>query len=107
MQLLRQVVPGLKNVIMLLDPKFTGFHSLWQAIAEVAPTHGITAHAAHASSLEEIERNCLTPRNWSSDWSLRRALPTPSTGLAWPLWPSSASFRSFARSASTCVRARS
>jgi putative ABC transport system substrate-binding protein len=56
MQLLRQVVPGLKNVIMLLDPKFTGFHSLWQAIAEVAPTHGITAHAAHASSLEEIER---------------------------------------------------
>ena len=40
-QLLRQVVPGLKNVSMLLDPKFTGFHSLWQAIAEVAPTHGI------------------------------------------------------------------
>ena len=55
-QLLRQVVPGLKNVSMLLDPKFTGFHSLWQAIAEVAPTHGIAAHAAHASSLEEIER---------------------------------------------------
>ena len=58
-QLLRQVVPGLKNVSMLLDPKFTGFHSLWQAIAEVAPTHGITAHAAHASSLEEIERRLL------------------------------------------------
>ena len=55
-QLLRQVVPGMKNVSMLFDPKFTGFHSLWQAIAEVAPTHGITAHAAHASSLEEIER---------------------------------------------------
>jgi putative ABC transport system substrate-binding protein len=55
-QLLRQVVPGMKNVSMLLDPNFTGFHSLWQAIAEVAPTHGITAHAAHASSLEEIER---------------------------------------------------
>jgi putative ABC transport system substrate-binding protein len=54
-QLLRQAVPGLKNVSMLLDPRFTGFHSLWQAIAEVAPTHGIAARAAHASSLEEIE----------------------------------------------------
>jgi putative ABC transport system substrate-binding protein len=58
-QLLRQVVPGLKNLSMLLDPKFTGFHSLWQAIAEVAPTHGIAAHAAHASSLDEIERRLL------------------------------------------------
>jgi len=58
-QLLRQVVPGLKNVSMLLDPKFTGFHSLWQAIAEVAPAHGIAAHAAHASSLAEIERRLL------------------------------------------------
>ena len=58
-QLLRQVVPGLKNVSMLLDPKFTGFHSLWQAIAEVAPTHGIAAHAAHASNLAEIERRLL------------------------------------------------
>ena len=58
-QLLRQVVPGLKNVSMLLDPKFTGFNSLWQAIAEVAPTHGLAAHAAHASNLEEIERRLL------------------------------------------------
>ena len=56
LQLLRQVVPGLKNVSMLLDPKFTGFNSLWQAIAEVAPTHAIAAQAAHASTLEEIER---------------------------------------------------
>ena len=56
LQLLRQLVPGLKNVSMLLDPKFTGFNSLWQAIAEIAPTHGITAHAAHASTLAEIER---------------------------------------------------
>jgi ABC-type uncharacterized transport system substrate-binding protein len=58
-QLLRQVVPGMKNVSMLLDPKFTGFHSLWQAIAEVAPTHGIAPHAAYASSLEEIEQRLL------------------------------------------------
>jgi putative tryptophan/tyrosine transport system substrate-binding protein len=56
LQLLRQIVPGLKNVSMLLDPKFTGFNSLWQAIAVVAPAHGIAAHAAHASTLEEIEQ---------------------------------------------------
>jgi putative ABC transport system substrate-binding protein len=56
LQLLRQVVPGLKNASMLLDPKFTGFNSLWQAIAEVAPAHGIAAHAAHASTLDEIEQ---------------------------------------------------
>jgi putative ABC transport system substrate-binding protein len=56
LQLLRQLVPGLKNVSMLLDPKFTGFNSLWQAIAEVAPTHAIAVHAAHASTLEEIEQ---------------------------------------------------
>jgi putative ABC transport system substrate-binding protein len=43
LQLLRQVVPGLKNASMLLDPKFTGFNSLWQAIAEVAPAHGIAS----------------------------------------------------------------
>jgi putative tryptophan/tyrosine transport system substrate-binding protein len=59
LQLLRQVVPDLKNVSMLLDPKFTNFHSLWQAIADAAPTHGIVAHAANASSLEEIERRLL------------------------------------------------
>jgi putative ABC transport system substrate-binding protein len=58
-QLVRQVVPGVKNVSMLLDPKFTGFHSLWQAIAEVAPTHGIAPHAAYASNLEEMEQRLI------------------------------------------------
>lgn len=56
LQLLRQVVPGLKNVSMLLDPKFKGFNSLWQAVEDLAPKHGITPHAAYASSIEEIER---------------------------------------------------
>jgi putative ABC transport system substrate-binding protein len=41
---------------MLLDPKFIGFNSLWRGLEEIAPTHGITPHAAFASSLPEIER---------------------------------------------------
>jgi putative ABC transport system substrate-binding protein len=56
LQLLRQVVPGLKNVSMLLDPKFVGFNSLWQAVEELAPKLGIVPHYASASSLAEIER---------------------------------------------------
>jgi len=56
LQLLWQVVPGLKNVSMLLDPKFVGFNSLWQVVEEMAPQRGIAAHRADASSLAEIER---------------------------------------------------
>jgi putative ABC transport system substrate-binding protein len=41
---------------MLLDPKFTGFNSLWQSVEKIAPTHGIVPLPAHASSLAEIER---------------------------------------------------
>jgi putative ABC transport system substrate-binding protein len=55
LQILRQLLPGMKNVSMLLDPKFAGFNSLWQAVEEIAPTHGIVPHAARASSLGEIE----------------------------------------------------
>jgi putative ABC transport system substrate-binding protein len=54
LQLLSQIVPKLKNVNMLLDPKFIGFNSLWRALEEIAPTHGVTPHAAFASSLPEI-----------------------------------------------------
>lgn len=60
LQLLRQLSPGMKNVSMLLDPKFKGFHSLWQAVEEIAPRHGIFPHAAHASSLQEIEAALAT-----------------------------------------------
>lgn len=56
LQLLRQVSPGLKHVKMLLDPKFTGFNSLWDAVVDIAPKLGIAASPAHASSLPEIER---------------------------------------------------
>lgn len=56
LQILRQINPGLKHVGMLLDPKFTGFNSLWQAIEEIAPRHGVVPVPAHASSLPEIER---------------------------------------------------
>lgn len=56
LQFLNQITPGLKNVAMLLDPKFIGFNSLWQAVVEIAPKHGITAAPAFASSLAEIER---------------------------------------------------
>ena len=55
LQLLRQLSPTLKHVSMLLDPKFKGFNSLWQAVEEIAPRHGIVPHAAHASNLQEIE----------------------------------------------------
>lgn len=55
LQILRQLSPGMKNVNMLLDPKFKGFNSLLEAVEEIAPRHGIVAHAARASSLAEIE----------------------------------------------------
>ena len=56
LQFLRQITPGLKHIAMLLDPKFIGFNSLWQAVEEIAPKHGIVAIPAYASSLAEIER---------------------------------------------------
>ena len=56
LQLLREVAPGLQNVSMLLDRKFIGFNSLWEAVRDIAPTLGIVPHAAYASSLEDIER---------------------------------------------------
>lgn len=56
LQILRQISPGMKSVGMLLDPKFTGFNSLWQAVQEIAPQHGIAAVPARASDLAEIEK---------------------------------------------------
>jgi putative ABC transport system substrate-binding protein len=56
LQLLRQVAPDLKNINMMIDPKFTAFNSLWQATESIAPLHSIVPHSAFASSLEEIER---------------------------------------------------
>lgn len=60
LQILRQLSPGMKNASMLLDPKFEGFNSLWQAVESIAPRHGIVPHAARASSLEEIEAALAT-----------------------------------------------
>jgi putative tryptophan/tyrosine transport system substrate-binding protein len=56
LQLLKEAAPGMRNVSMLLDPKFVGFNSLLKAIQDNAPTLGLVAHAAFASTLEEIER---------------------------------------------------
>lgn len=56
LQILRLFTPDLKHVSMLLDPKFTGFNSLWQALEKIAPQFGIAATPAYASTLEEIER---------------------------------------------------
>jgi putative tryptophan/tyrosine transport system substrate-binding protein len=56
LQLLLEVAPNLKHVSMLLDPKFTGFNSLWKAVEDVAPSQAIVPHAAFASNLEEIDR---------------------------------------------------
>ena len=55
LQILRQLSPGMRNVNMLLDPKFKGFNSLLEAVEKIAPRHGIVPHAARASSLQEIE----------------------------------------------------
>ena len=55
LQLLRRVAPDLKNVSMLLDPKFTAFNALWREIESTAPAQGVIPHAAFASSLAEIE----------------------------------------------------
>jgi ABC-type uncharacterized transport system substrate-binding protein len=56
LQLLSRIAPDLKNVNVLLDPKYTAFNSLWFEIESAAPKQGIIPHAAHASSLSEIER---------------------------------------------------
>ena len=55
-QLLLQIVPAMKHVNMLLEPRFASFNSLWEAIAKVAPQHGIVPRAMYASSVAEIER---------------------------------------------------
>jgi putative ABC transport system substrate-binding protein len=60
LQLLKEVAPGLQNVSMLLDRKFVGFNSLLEAVQHTAPSLGVTAHAAWASSLDDIERNIET-----------------------------------------------
>jgi putative ABC transport system substrate-binding protein len=56
LQLLREVAPGMQNVSMLLDRKFVGFNSLLEEVQKTAPAFGIAAHAAWASSLDDIER---------------------------------------------------
>jgi putative tryptophan/tyrosine transport system substrate-binding protein len=56
LQLLREVAPGTRNVSMLLDRKFVGFNSLLEEVEKTAPSFGISAHAAWASSLDDIER---------------------------------------------------
>jgi putative ABC transport system substrate-binding protein len=57
LQLLKEVAPGLQNVSMLLDRKYVGFNSLLEAVQQTAPSLRVTAHAAWASSLDDIERN--------------------------------------------------
>ncbi len=56
LQLLRRMAPDLKNVSVLLDPKYSAFNSLWVEIENTAPAQGIAPHAAFASSLSEIDR---------------------------------------------------
>jgi putative ABC transport system substrate-binding protein len=57
LQLLKEVAPGVQNVSMLLDRKFVAFNSLLEEVQRKAPERGVSAHAAWASSLEDIERN--------------------------------------------------
>lgn len=66
LQLLREVTPGMQNVSMLLDKKFIGFNSLWEAVRDIAPTLGIAPHVAYASSLGEIESAVATISSQSS-----------------------------------------
>jgi putative ABC transport system substrate-binding protein len=60
LQLLKEVAPTLQNVSMLLDRKFIGFNSLLEEVLRRAPNLGVAAHAAWASSLDDIERNIET-----------------------------------------------
>jgi putative tryptophan/tyrosine transport system substrate-binding protein len=60
LQLLKEVAPGVQNVSMLLDRKFIGFNSLLEEVQRKAPDLGVAAHAAWASSLDDIERNIET-----------------------------------------------
>lgn len=55
LQLLQRVAPDLKNVNVLLDPKYSAFNSLWAEIESTAPGRGIKPHAAFASSLSDID----------------------------------------------------
>lgn len=55
LQLLRQVVPNMRHVNMLLEPKYPSFDSLWRAIAELAPSQGIVPRPAFTSNVQEIE----------------------------------------------------
>lgn len=55
LQLLKQLAPNLKQVAMLLDPKFVGFNSLWQGVREAAAQLNVDATPAYASTLPEIE----------------------------------------------------
>ncbi len=57
LQLLKEVAPGVQNISMLLDRKFVAFNSLLEEVQRKAPERGVSAHAAWASSLEDIERN--------------------------------------------------
>jgi putative ABC transport system substrate-binding protein len=54
-QLLREISPGMQNVSMLFDPKTVSFHFLLSAAEKHAPAFGMVAHAARASTFEEIE----------------------------------------------------
>lgn len=54
-QILRQVSPDVKHVAMLIDPKFTGFNSLWVALQQIAPSQGIIAIPGFASEAREID----------------------------------------------------
>jgi putative tryptophan/tyrosine transport system substrate-binding protein len=56
LQLLQRMAPDLKNVNVLLDPKYSAFNSLWAEIENTAPGRGVKPHAAFASSLSEIDR---------------------------------------------------
>jgi len=56
LQLLQRMAPDLKNVNVLLDPKYRAFNSLWSEIETTAPAQNIKPHAAFASSLSEIDR---------------------------------------------------
>jgi putative ABC transport system substrate-binding protein len=55
LQLLTELAPGLQHISMLLDPKFTGFNSLWEAVEKFAHSQGVTPHPAFASDLDEID----------------------------------------------------
>jgi len=56
LSLLRYIAPGVRNVMLLYDPNNPNWQGFLQTLEAAAPTVGVSARAAPAASIGEIER---------------------------------------------------